>query len=218
MTPGLSALESPMSLIGSTHALRIPVFAMVLVVLASNILVQYPFQPFGLSDTLTWGAFSYPFAFLVTDLTNRRFGSATTRKIVYAGFIVAVIFSALLATPRIAIASGLAFLLAQLIDVAIFNRLRRMAWWAPPFASSVVSSAIDTAVFFTVAFSCAPAINGTLALLGVQNACGDGLPWRNWALYDYYVKLALAAIFILPYGGLLRRLAPPPESNLSARR
>jgi uncharacterized PurR-regulated membrane protein YhhQ (DUF165 family) len=185
--------------------------AMALIVLASNILVQYPFTPLGLGDYLTWGAFSYPFAFLVTDLTNRRFGAAGARKVVYIGFVAAVLLSAWLATPRVAIASGTAFLLAQLLDVAIFDRLRRLVWWAPPFASSVISSAVDTAVFFTLAFSCAPLVGQGFAAIGITEACGDGLPWQTWALFDYLVKLALAAIFILPYGAMLRLGQLPTE-------
>jgi queuosine precursor transporter len=181
-----------------------PVTAMALVVLASNILVQYPFEPFGLADYLTWGAFSYPFAFLVTDLTNRHFGASDARRVVYAGFVIAVLLSAWLATPRIAAASGLAFLLAQLLDVEIFDRLRRHAWWMPPFLSSLVSSALDTAVFFSLAFSCSAAICSALAVVGIHDACGEGLPWATWALFDYLVKLMLALVFILPYGAVVR--------------
>jgi queuosine precursor transporter len=189
-------------------AFPLAVAAMAMVVLASNILVQYPFEPFGLADTLTWGAFSYPFAFLVTDLANRHLGAGKTRRVVYAGFVVAVALSAWLATPRIATASGLAFLVAQLIDVEIFDRLRRHAWWMPPFLSSLLSSALDTAIFFTLAFSCAGAIDGTLSLLHLGGACGADLPWQRWALFDYLVKLGLAAVFILPYGALMRWIGP----------
>src|SRR3712207_5801119 len=127
---------------------------MTLVVLASNILVQYPFHHLGLGDYLTWGAFSYPFSFLVTDLSNRRFGPQGARRVVYAGFVLAVALSVVLATPRIAVASGAAFLLAQLLDISIFARLRNRAWWLPPFVSSVISSGLDTAIFFSVAFYC----------------------------------------------------------------
>jgi uncharacterized PurR-regulated membrane protein YhhQ (DUF165 family) len=188
--------------------LIIPVIAMAMVVLASNILVQFPFEPFGLADTLTWGAFTYPFAFLVTDLTNRHFGPARTRLVVYAGFVAAVALSALFATPRIAAASGLAFLLAQLLDVLIFDRLRQRAWWVPPFLSSLVSSALDTVVFFTLAFSCAGLIDGTLALVGLGGDCGADLPWQRWAMFDYLVKLVLAALFIVPYGALMPWISP----------
>jgi queuosine precursor transporter len=186
----------------------IAVAAMGAVVLASNILVQYPVAFGGLEDYLTWGAFSYPFAFLVTDLSNRRFGPARARRVVYAGFVVAVALSALLATPRIAIASGSAFLAAQLLDIAIFSRLRDRAWWLPPFASSVISSALDTAIFFSLAFSCGvvPGLGATisdvLAQVGIADEC-VALPWVNLAVADYLVKLALAAIAIAPYGAML---------------
>lgn len=207
MTPtGFIGRGSPLP--ASRRALAWPVLAMALVVLASNILVQYPFAPFGLADYLTWGAFSYPFAFLVTDLTNRHFGAVRSRRVVYAGFIAAVMLSVIFATPRIALASGLAFLLAQLLDVEIFDRLRRHAWWAPPFVSSLVSSALDTAIFFTLAFSCAPALGALLDLVGLGRGCGDGLPWKTWALFDYLVKLVLAVLFLLPYGALMRWIAP----------
>lgn len=200
---------------GSLHSgsLLPPIAAMAVVVLASNILVQYPFEPLGLSDYLTWGAFSYPFAFLVTDLTNRHFGAARTRRVVYAGFVAAVALSAIFATPRIALASGLAFLLAQLLDVEIFDRLRRQAWWLPPFVSSLVSSALDTAVFFTLAFSCSGLIGSLLGTVGITDACGEGLPWETWALFDYLVKLGLAVLFILPYGALRRLVTPAAPSE-----
>jgi uncharacterized PurR-regulated membrane protein YhhQ (DUF165 family) len=190
--------------------------AMVLVVLASNILVQYPVMIRGLAEYLTWGAFSYPFAFLVTDLSNRRFGPKGARRVVYAGFVVAVALSAALATPRIAIASGAAFLAAQLLDIGIFDRLRDKAWWLPPFVSSVISSALDTAIFFSLAFACGPVpgigvtISDALALVGIHDSC-TALPWTSLALADYGVKLALAAVSIAPYGallGLMRRGAP----------
>ena len=116
--------------IAGTHVsftkLAIPVIAMMAVVAASNVLVQHPVPYFGLSEILTWGAFSYPVAFLVNDLTNRRFGPAVTRQVVYAGFALAVVLSIWLATPRIAVASGTAFLVGQLLDIGVFNRLRRM--------------------------------------------------------------------------------------------
>src|SRR3954466_14063194 len=118
----------------------IALIAITLVVLASNILVQYPFQFAGLGDYLTWGAFTYPFSFLVTDLSNRRFGTKGARRVVYVGFVLAVVLSVILATPRIAIASGAAFIVAQLLDIQIFFRLRGRAWWMPPFVSSVISS------------------------------------------------------------------------------
>jgi len=187
--------------------------AMTLVVLSSNILVQYPFQHLGLSDYLTWGAFSYPFSFLVTDLSNRRFGPKGARRVVYAGFVLAVALSVVLATPRIAIASGAAFLTAQLLDISIFARLRNRAWWLPPFVSSVISSALDTAIFFSVAFYCGAlpgfglTVSDALANVGIADQC-IALPWVNLAVADYLVKLALAAISIAPYGAILAFMRP----------
>jgi uncharacterized PurR-regulated membrane protein YhhQ (DUF165 family) len=186
----------------------IAVAAMAVVVLASNILVQYPFGHAGLGDYLTWGAFSYPFAFLVTDLSNRRFGPLGARRVVYAGFVLAVALSIHFATPRIAIASGSAFLAAQLLDISIFTRLRGQAWWLPPFASSVISSGLDTAIFFSVAFACGPVpgfgvtVGDMLAAVGISDSCA-ALPWVNLAVADYLVKLSLAALSLAPYGVLL---------------
>ena len=186
----------------------VAIAAMGLVVLASNILVQYPFIYGGLGDNLTWGAFSYPFAFLVTDLSNRRFGPRTARRIVYAGFLLAVLLSVVFATPRIAIASGAAFLSAQLLDIRIFAGLRDKAWWLPPFVSSVISSGLDTAIFFSIAFACGPVpgvgatVSDLLGQAGIADSC-IALPWISLAVADYLVKLALAALSIAPYGALL---------------
>jgi uncharacterized PurR-regulated membrane protein YhhQ (DUF165 family) len=191
----------------------IALIAMTLVVLSSNILVQHPFTHWGLGDYLTWGAFSYPFSFLVTDLANRRFGTRGARRIVYVGFVLAVALSIVLATPRIAIASGAAFLTAQLIDISIFARLRGKAWWLPPFVSSVISSGVDTAIFFSFAFYCGTVpglgltISETMGQAGIVDAC-IALPWVNLALADYGVKLALAAIAIAPYGAILALMRP----------
>ena len=163
-------------------------FAMCATVLAANILVQHPFTPFGLEDWLTFGAFTYPFTFLVNDLSNRRLGLARTRRVIYAGFALAVVLSAWFATPRIALASGSAFLAAQLLDATVFDRLRAKAWWLPPLASGVVSSALDTAIFFSLAFA------------------GTDLPWTNWAVVDYLVKLAMVGVFLVPYRWLIARM------------
>lgn len=170
------------------RAFALAVFAMCATVLAANILVQFPFTPFGLEDYLTFGAFTYPFTFLVNDLTNRRLGLVRTRQVIYAGFALALALSALFATPRIALASGTAFIVAQLLDATVFNTLRQRAWWLPPFLSGVVSSAIDTVVFFSLAFS------------------GTDLPWTNWAMVDYLVKLAMVALFLAPYRYLIDRM------------
>lgn len=192
--------------------LLVAVAAMVTVVAASNFLVQFPvglsLGGVNLGDILTWGAFTYPVAFLVTDLSNRAFGPQRTRLVVIAGFAVAVLLSIWLATPRIAIASGTAFLVAQLLDVSIFNRLRNGAWWQAPMVSSLVSSAIDTVIFFSLAM--APAFAGIDALFGMEDSSlafpapllGIGAEvelWQSLALGDFLVKLAMALVLLVPY-------------------
>ena len=122
---------------------------MIAVVVVSNIAVQFP-----INDWLTWGAFTYPFAFLVTDLSNRAFGPARARQVILVGFLLAVVLSIIASTPRIAVASGTAFLVAQLFDVVIFHRMRQLKWWRAPLASSLIASAVDTLLFFALAFSC----------------------------------------------------------------
>jgi uncharacterized PurR-regulated membrane protein YhhQ (DUF165 family) len=191
----------------------VAVAAMVAVVTASNFLVMYPVQAsvggVNLADILTWGAFSYPVAFLVTDLTNRTLGTAKARLVVVAGFAVAVVLSIWLATPRIAIASGSAFLFAQFLDISIFDRLRRAAWWQAPLFSSLVSSALDTLIFFSLAFAPAFAL---LDFGGAEGSLGFPVPllgiggevplWASLALGDFLVKLLLAAILLAPYKAL----------------
>ena len=196
------------------------VAAMVAVVAASNFLVQYPVAiqlgPVNLGDILTWGAFTYPVAFLVTDLTNRAFGPARARLVVIAGFAVAVILSIYLATPRIAIASGTTFLLAQFLDISIFHRLRNGVWWQAPMVSSLVSSALDTALFFSLAM--APAFvmldamfgraDSSLAFPAPLLGVGPGVElWMSLALGDFLVKLLLALILLAPYKTLRDWLA-----------
>jgi uncharacterized PurR-regulated membrane protein YhhQ (DUF165 family) len=166
--------------IAQARALALPITAMVAVVAGSNVAVQYP-----INEWLTWGAFTYPVAFLVTDLTNRRLGPARARNVVYVGFALAVVLSALLATPRIALASGSAFVTAQLLDIFVFNRLRRLPWWQAPLISSGIASVWDTAVFFGLAFA------------------GTGLPWLTWALGDLGVKAAMALLLLLPFRALM---------------
>ena len=193
--------------------------AMAVVIVASNVLVQYPVHGtlggINLADLLTWGAFTYPAAFLVTDLTNRRFGPKAARKVVLVGFALALALSVWLATPRIAIASGSAFLMAHLLDIAVFDRLRRFAWWLAPAVSSVIASALDTALFFGLAFSAAAA-----PLLGFDDAFAtEAAPflgvfaleaprWLSWAAGDMAVKLLVAAALLLPYRLLLAWLVP----------
>ena len=169
-----------------SRGVMLGVAAMTVIVAASNVLVQYP-----INDWLTWGAFTYPIAFLVTDLTNRALGAAKARQVVYAGFALAAVLSVVLATPRIAVASGFAFLVAQLLDVYIFDRMRRTgSWWTPPLVSSSVASAVDTALFFSIAF------------------VGTGVPWVTLGLGDYAVKLALALAMLIPFRALMHFARP----------
>lgn len=166
------------------------VTAMAAIVGASNYLVQ-----FAINDWLTWAAFTYPISFLITDLTNRAFGARRARIVVYVGFALAVALSAWLATPRIALASGTAFLAAQLLDIFIFDRLRRESWWRAPLASSGIASALDTILFFSLAFA------------------GTGLPWITWALGDYVVKLLMALAMLIPFRALLAFSRPQNAQN-----
>ena len=187
------------------------ILAMAAVVVASNILVQYLF-----GQWLTWGAFTYPFAFLVTDLTNRFQGAAAARKVVVAGFIVGVGCSLIgtqimgefgpLVTLRIAIGSGVAFLCAQLLDVSVFNRLRQGSWWRAPLVSTLFGATVDTALFFTIAFSAGLAMiepgndvswaNEVLPLLG----SGPDAPlWVSLAVADWSVKILLALVALVPF-------------------
>lgn len=187
----------------SLRLLALPVAAMTLVVVASNVLVQYPFAAWGLGDYLTWGAFTYPVSFLVTDLTNRRYGARVARTLVAAGFVIAVALSVALATPRIAAASGTAYLVGQLLDVSVFNRLRRQAWWHAPLAGSLIGSALDTALFFSIAFA------GIAEMSGDVPFAGHMLPlWVSLALCDFAVKVTLALLALVPYGALMRIVIP----------
>jgi len=191
--------------------------AMALIVLASNILVQFLF-----GSWLTWGAFTYPFAFLVTDVMNRLYGPGSARRVVVAGFAVGLACSFIgtqiqgefgpLVTTRIAIGSGIAFLTAQLLDVAVFDRLRQGAWWRAPLASTFIGSAVDTALFFAIAFSAslafiAPSVDvawagEALPLLGL----GPVVPlWVSLAIADFTVKVAIALIALIPFRALTAR-------------
>lgn len=174
--------------------LLLAVLAMVLVVAASNYLVQFPLQIPGTNSAewLTWGAISFPFAFLVTDLTNRAYGPGRARLVIAVGFFIAVLLSFSLAPWRIAAASGGAFLLGQLLDVSIFHRLRRSAWWLGPLVSSSLASVLDTGIFFAGAFA------------------GTGLPWFTWAVGDLTVKLAMVLVLLAPFRLLMASFAPLP--------
>ena len=187
------------------------VLAMAAVVVSSNILVQHLF-----GNWLTWGAFTYPIAFLVTDIMNRVYGVSAARKVVLAGFLAGIGCSFVgtqiigefgpLVTLRIAIGSGIAFLMAQLIDVAVFNRLRGGAWWRAPLASTLIGSSIDTAFFFTISFSASltflePANDVSWAAEVVPMlGFGPMLPlWVSLAVADWLVKLSLALVALLPF-------------------
>ena len=189
--------------------------AMTLVVVASNILVQYPFDHFGMKDILTWGAFTYPIAFLVNDLTNRTYGKSAARRVVITGFVIAVMLSFYLATPRIAIASGTAFLTGQLLDIQVFDRLRRQSWWKAPFMATVFGSLLDTAIFFTLAFAAQFAFidtmfgmaDGSLAF-PVPFFGGETQLWMALAFGDFCVKMLMGVLALIPYGALLNVLKP----------
>ena len=186
------------------------VVAMALTVIVSNVLVQYPFTHFGLGELLTWGAFTYPFAFLVNDLSNRQFGVAAARNVVAAGFLIAVILSIYFATPRIALASGMAFLVAHLIDIGIFEKLRNGVWWKPPLVSSLVGSMIDTLLFFSLAF--APIFSTIDSLTGYPDGslafpaklAGVSMPlWVSLAAGDFLVKVLIGVVALAPYAAVL---------------
>lgn len=157
---------------------------MAVVIVLSNVLVQFP-----INDWLTWGAFTYPLVFLVTDLTNRAVGPPAARKVAMVGFAVAVAASLLMAPWRIAVASGFAFVVSQGLDIAVFNRWRQSSWWKAPFLGSFVASVVDTAIFFFVAFA------------------GTELDWRMLAAGDLGVKWMMAAVLLVPYRAMLPRLS-----------
>ena len=167
------------------------------VVLSSNFLVQFPVNHLGLNEILTYGAFSYPVAFLITDLANRTYGKIIARKIVYFGFLIGIIFTLFFSTNfadlisiRIAIGSGLAFLVAQLLDVQIFDKLRKNSWYVAPLISSSIGSIIDTFLFFSIAF------------------VGTGVPWVTLSLGDLAVKLFVALVMLLPFRLLINTFKP----------
>ena len=172
-------------------------FLMGVVVLSSNYLVQFPINYYGLNEILTYGAFSYPIAFLITDLANRSYGKRVARKIVYFGFVLGIGFTVLFSTDfadlisiRIAIGSGIAFLTAQLLDVQIFDRLRKKEWFVAPLTSSMFGSTIDTFLFFSISFY------------------GTGVPWVTLSLGDLIVKVIVALIMLIPFRLLLKTFKP----------
>ena len=188
------------------------ILAMAAIVVASNILVQYL-----LGDWLTWGALTYPLAFLVTDVMNRVYGSGPARQVVFVGFIVGVFCSLVAAqfdatTFRIAVASGTAFLVAQMLDVTVFNMVRGGAWWRAPLVSTLVGSTVDTAIFFSVAFSATfNAMEAANMPVGAQEAVpllgtGPAVPlWVSLAVADWGVKLTLALLALVPFRLIVAR-------------
>ena len=172
-------------------------FLMGVVVLASNYLVQFPINYYSLNEILTYGAFSYPIAFLITDLANRSYGKMAARKIVYIGFAIGISFTLLFSTNfadlismRIAIGSGTAFLVAQLLDVQIFDKLRQKEWFVAPLTSSLIGSTVDTFIFFSISFY------------------GTDIPWVKLSLGDLSVKIFVALVMLIPFRLLLKTLKP----------
>ena len=170
-------------------------FLMGVVVLSSNYLVQFPIKYYGLEEILTYGAFSYPIAFLITDLANRSYGKMIARKIVYIGFAIGISFTLLFSTNfadlisvRIAIGSGAAFLVAQLLDVQIFDQLRKKKWFVAPLTSSFIGSTVDTFLFFSISFY------------------ATGIPWVTLSLGDLAVKIFVALVMLIPFKLLLGTL------------
>jgi len=167
------------------------------VVLSSNYLVQFPINYYGLSEILTYGAFSYPVAFLITDLANRFYGKFVARKVVYFGFFIGIIFTLLFSTDfadlisiRIAIGSGVAFITAQLLDIQIFDRLRKKKWFIAPLTSSFIGSTVDTFLFFSISFY------------------ATGVPWITLSLGDLAVKLFVSLVMLIPFKILLTVTKP----------
>ena len=179
-------------------------FAMAFVVALSNYLVQFPVKYMGLQDLFTYGAFSYPVAFLITDLANRKYGKTIARKIVYVGFIFGLILTLYFSTDfsnliskRIAIGSGTAFLFAQLLDVQVFDKLRKKPWFIAPLVSSLIGSATDTFLFFSIAFY------------------ATGIPWVTLAFGDLAVKLFIALAMLIPFRLLINKINDFSESSAS---
>jgi len=172
-------------------------FIMGVIVLISNYLVQFPIQHYDLEKILTYGAFSYPVAFLITDLANRSYGKVVARKIVYIGFAIGISFTLLFSTNfadlisiRIAVGSGVAFLVAQLLDVQIFDYLRKKKWYIAPLTSSIIGSTVDTFLFFSISFY------------------ATGVPWVTLSLGDLIVKVLVALIMLIPFRLLLKTFKP----------
>ncbi len=175
-----------------------------IVVVSSNYLVQFPVQIFGLNEILTYGAFSYPVTFLITDLANRAYGKIVARKVVYFGFLIGILLTLFVSTNfndiisiRIAIGSGIAFFVAQNLDVQVFDRLRKKSWFIAPLTSSVLGSITDTFLFFSIAFY------------------ATGIPWLTLALGDLAVKFLISFAMLIPFRLLLSRIKDYSEKSVS---
>ena len=178
-------------------------FLMGVVVLLSNYLVQFPVKYYGMQEVLTYGAFSYPIAFLITDLANRAYGKFIAKKIVYIGFIVGISFTIFFSTNftdiisiRIAIGSGTAFIIAQLLDVQIFDKLRNKIWFTAPITSSLIGSMVDTFLFFSIAFY------------------GTGINWITLGIGDFIVKVLMALTMLIPFRILMASLKDFSKSSV----
>ena len=175
-----------------------------IIVVISNYLVQFPIQQFGLSEILTYGAFTYPITFLITDLANRAYGKLVARKVVYVGFIIGVLLTLFVSTNfkdiisvRIAIGSGVAFFVAQNLDVQVFDRLRKRSWFIAPITSSILGSITDTFLFFSIAFY------------------STGVPWVSLALGDLAVKIFIAIAMLIPFRMLIHKIKDYSDSSTS---
>ena len=175
-----------------------------IIVLASNYLVQFPVNYYGLNEVLTYGAFSYPITFLITDLANRAYGKHVARKVVYVGFIIGILLTLFVSTNfsdivsvRIAIGSGVAFFVAQNLDVQIFDHLRKKTWFVAPLVSSILGSITDTFLFFSIAFY------------------STGIPWVTLALGDLFVKLIITIVMLIPFRLLLNKIKDYSSKSVS---
>ena len=175
-----------------------------LIVVLSNYLVQFPIQYFGLNEILTYGAFSYQITFFITDLANRAYGKMVARKVVYVGFAIGVLLTLFVSTNfkdiisiRIAVGSGVAFFIAQNLDVQIFHTLRKKIWYAAPLTSSIIGSTTDTFLFFSIAFY------------------ATGIPWVTLAFGDLAVKIFIALVMLIPFRLLVDKIKDFSESSVS---
>ena len=175
-----------------------------LIVVLSNYLVQFPIQQFGLAEILTYGAFTYPITFLITDLANRAYGKVVARKVVYAGFIIGILLTLFVSTNfsdiisiRIAIGSGLAFFISQNLDIKIFDYFRKKSWFVAPLTSSTIGSIVDTFLFFSIAFY------------------STGIPWITLAIGDLIVKLTITLIMLIPFRLLLNKVKDYTDNSSS---